>query len=76
MSTHYLTLEQIKSTINDINYMHNLIYQLEDQIKNMRQIIENKKDFLIANCKHDVQINRHAYSEHTEFYCTICKMDL
>jgi hypothetical protein len=76
MSTHYLTIEQIKDIISDINSMNNLLYHLEDQVKNVRQIIENKKNFLITNCKHDIQINRHAYGEHTEFYCSICKMDL
>ena len=76
MSTTHLTLEQILAIKNDISSTYKIMYKLEEQIKNVRNLIENKKNFLITHCKHDRQIDRTACSEHTEFYCTICGMYL
>jgi len=76
MSASHLTLEQIVAVKNDISSMYKLMYQLEEQVKNVRNLIENKKHFLITHCKHDRQIDINARSEHTEFYCSICGMYL
>ncbi len=76
MSAANLTLEQITALKNEINSMYNVMYRLDDQIKNIKQIIEKKKEFLITYCKHNKEIDRNCYSEHTEYICSICGMDL
>jgi len=71
-----LSFEQIKDTKEEIDTMYNLMYQLENQVNTVRQIIDKKKDFLIKNCNHNKQIDYNSCSEHTEYICTICGMYL
>lgn len=71
-----LSLKQIYDVKDDLNSMYNLLYQLDKQVQNLRQIINKKKEFLINNCNHDKQIDTNSYDEHTQFHCTICGMYL
>jgi len=71
-----LSFEQIKDTKEEIDTMYNLMYQLENQVNTLRQIIDKKKDYLIKNCNHNKQIDYNSCSEHTEYICTICGMYL
>lgn len=71
-----LSFEQINDIKEEIDKMHNLLYQLENQVNIVRQIIDKKKDFLIKNCNHNKQIDYNSCSEHTEYICTICGMYL
>ena len=67
-----LSFEQINDIKEEMNTMHNLLYQLENQVKTVRQIINNKKDYLMKNCNHNKQIDYNSCSEHTEYICSIC----
>ena len=67
-----LTIEQIKSVKSDINSLLKLTYNLEDQIKYIKTIINNKEDFLLNYCNHKKEIDRNSCGEHTEYYCSIC----
>ena len=71
-----LSFEQINDIKEEIDTMYSLIYQLENQVKTIKQIIDKKKDYLINNCIHNKQIDYNSCSEHTEYICTICGMYL
>jgi len=71
-----LSFEQIKDIKEEIDTMYNLLYQLDNQVNTVRQIIDKKKDYLIKNCNHNKQIDYNSCSEHTEYICTICGMYL
>ncbi len=72
----FLTLEQINQIKVNINCMYKLLYDLENQAKMVRQIIDNEKMILYKHCNHIKEIDRTAYSEHTEFRCSVCGVDL
>jgi hypothetical protein len=71
-----LSFEQINDIKEEMNTMHNLLYQLENQVKTVRQIINKKKDYLMKNCNHNKQIDYNSCSEHTEYICSKCGMYL
>jgi hypothetical protein len=71
-----LSFAQINDIKEEIDTMYSLIYQLENQVKIIKQIIDKKKDYLINNCNHNKQIDYNSCSEHTEYMCTICGMYL
>jgi len=71
-----LSFEQINDIKEEMNTLHNLLYQLENQVQIIRQIINKKKDYLINNCNHNKQIDYNSCSEHTEYICSKCGMYL
>ena len=71
-----LSFAQINDIKEEIDTMYSLIYQLENQVKIIKQIIDKKKDYLINTCNHNKQIDYNSCSEHTEYMCTICGMYL
>jgi hypothetical protein len=71
-----LSFKQINDIKEEIDTMYSLMYQLENQVKTVKQIIDKKKDYLINNCNHNKQIDYNSCSEHTEYTCTICGMYL
>ena len=71
-----LSFEQINDIKEEIDTMYSLMYQLENQVKTVKQIIDKKKDYLINNCNHNKQIDYNSCSEHTEYICSICGMYL
>ncbi len=72
----FLTLEQINQIKTNINCMYKLLYDLENQTKMIRQIIDNEKMILHKHCNHNKEIDRTSYNDHTEFYCSVCGVDL
>jgi len=72
----YLTIEQINNINNNIKLLYTKIKDYKDIIINIQNEIEDNKNILIHNCNHNPKIDYNNRGEHTEYYCSICKMDL
>ena len=74
--SNYLSDQEIETIKNEINKDYNYLRHLEIQVKKISTDIQNKKDFLVKNCRHNKLIDRTNSGEHTEYYCDRCGMDL
>jgi hypothetical protein len=72
----YLSDDKIDQINTEINEAYTQIYKLEKSINEIKLLIKSKKNHLLKYCLHDKQIDRTVISEHTEFYCRKCGLDL
>ena len=74
--SNYLSEQEIKIINDEINDDYSQIEYLESQINKIKLNIEYKKKYLIKYCNHNKKINHSIISEHTEYYCDKCKINL
>jgi hypothetical protein len=72
----FLSNDEIIKIKEEINLEYKKIYEIEKYIKQIKETIENKKEYLLNNCQHNKKIDRIVFSEHTEFYCDKCGLSL
>lgn len=72
----YLNNNDINMYYNKINNEYIEINILKNKIKFHDDNIKNIKKILLNNCNHVKEINHDSYNEHTEYYCSKCKLDL
>jgi hypothetical protein len=76
MTDKYLSHNEIIKINNEINQETDKIKTLQDIIKSCQNNINNLQNILKTKCLHKKQIDTSIVSEHTEYYCNVCNLNL
>ena len=72
----FLSITEINNIKNEIELTNIKIYKMEQEIKTLEQNIINCQNILKLECDHNKVVNHTMSDERTQFYCTICNIDL
>jgi hypothetical protein len=71
-----LTIKEINNIKNEIELTNSKIYKMQQEIKNLNKHLNNYYNILKNGCDHNKVINHTMTDERTQYYCTICDIDL
>jgi len=72
----FLSIKEINNIKNEIELTNSKIYKIEQEIKTLEQNITNYHNILKNGCNHNKVINHMMTDEKTQYYCTVCDIDL